>query len=94
MSHKNLPTANKGHVCRQAGFAHLILLLGVFVIGIAALLYFVVFKKDVSDLTNIYNKPTPSITEVPKSLEEEVNEIPDDDPTTDFNEVDADISNL
>lgn len=87
MSQKYLSYHNRG-------FAHLILLLGVFVIGIAALLYFVVFKKDIGDLTNMYNKTTPSVTQAPKSLEDQANEIPDDDPSTDFNEVDSDISNL
>jgi hypothetical protein len=77
----------------QHGFAHLVLLFVIFVLAIGALLYFVVFKKDVSDLTNMY-KTSPSITQAPKSLEEEANEIPDDDPSKDFTEVDNDISIL
>ncbi len=80
----------------QTGFAHLILLLGVVVLAIGAILYFAVFKKDVGDLTNLYNRttPAPSVTTAPQSLEEQVNSIPDDDPTEDFNEVDSDISKL
>lgn len=78
------------------GFAHLLLLLGVVILAVVALLYFVVFKKSGVELSNLYQYPatTPSVTIAPQSLEDQANSIPDEDPSEDFKEVDTDISNL
>ena len=83
------------------GFAHLILLILVFIIVIVGVVYFVVMgsQNNISQsLSNLYAKPTQMATMTPSpttvELEDQLNSVDDSDPSSDFQSVDSDINSL
>ncbi len=76
---------------KEKGFTPILIL--VLVVALVAVIYFVVMgaKNTVSQSpTNMYGSPTP--TESAPSLEQQLNQTEDTDPSGDFKSVDTDIN--
>lgn len=89
-----IPAHQHNHSNRK-GFAHLVLLLLVFLAVAGGIFYLILFKRNSLNFatrTSPNTTVTPSAT--PQSLEDQANAIPEENPEEGFEEIDKDISNL